>query len=151
MRWQPPARGWHPGTGHMLEPAALVVSFVLGRDFHVAEIQALLWQALTRALCAKGEGLATPDPVVAATQALLRQALTRALHAYPSLLALYDAEQSRPDRVRYGSTAVTNAAPAPVRLQHQLSLVRHLLSWSSTSLRLLLALTAPVTTMTRTN
>ena len=37
-------------TGHMSEPSAFVVPFVLGRDFYVAMIQVLLRQALTRAL-----------------------------------------------------------------------------------------------------
>ena len=66
------ATAWSPGrytnTGHMTEPRALVVPFVLGRDFDVAEIQGLL-----------------------------RQALTRALRAYPSFLALLDAEKNRRD------------------------------------------------------
>ena len=73
--------GRKTNTGHMSEPGALVVPFVFGRDFNVAEIQILLRQALTRALCATGGGLATPNPFVGATEVLLRQALTRALCA----------------------------------------------------------------------
>ena len=61
----------------------LVVPFVLGRDFDVAEIHVLLRQALTRALCATGGGLASLDPFVGAAKVLLRQTLTRASHAYP--------------------------------------------------------------------
>ena len=140
-------------TGHMREPTALVVSFVLGRDFCVADIQALLWQALTRALCAKGGSLTTPDPVVGATQVLLRQALTRALRAY--LRCSLSMTRRKTVQIEYVTAAQQAHTQLPLlcheRLQHQVSLVRHLLPWWSTSLRLLLALTTPMTTMTRTN
>ena len=46
----------------MSEPGALVVSFVLGHVFYVAEIQVLLRQALTRALCASGGAWQPPRP-----------------------------------------------------------------------------------------
>ena len=48
----------------MAEPDALVVPFVPGRDFYVADIQVLLRQALTRASCATDGGLATPAKVL---------------------------------------------------------------------------------------
>ena len=81
-------------TGHMSEPGALVVPFVLGRDFDVAEIHVLLREALTRALCATGGSLASPAPFVGAPKVLLRQTLTRASRAYPSFLALLGAEKT---------------------------------------------------------
>ena len=46
----------------MADPGALAVTFELGRDFYVAEIQDLLRQALTRALCATGQGLGNLRP-----------------------------------------------------------------------------------------
>ena len=81
----------------MTELGVLVVPFVLGRVFNVAEIQVLLRQALTHAMRALGGGLASPDPFLGAAQVLLRQALILALRTYPSFLALPDAEKNRRD------------------------------------------------------
>ena len=72
---RPPGRCTN--TRHMTAPGVLEFPFVLGRGFDVAEIEVLVWQALTRASC-----------------------------AYPSLPALHDAEsKNRRDRVRYCITS----------------------------------------------
>ena len=77
-RWQNAGSpGRYTNTRHIIMPGVLVVPFVLGRDFDVAEIQVLLRQSLTRALCATGGGLASPAPFVGAAKVLLRQTLTR--------------------------------------------------------------------------
>ena len=59
-------------TRHMAEPGTLVASFVLDRDFYVAEIQVLLRRALTRVLCDTGGGLAFSDHFVGAAKVLRR-------------------------------------------------------------------------------
>ena len=135
-------------------PGALVVPFVLGLYFNVAEIQVLLRQALIRALCATGGGLASPEPSVGAAKVLLRQALTRALRAYSSFLTLLDAEKNRRYRLRYCSTYSllrSSCSRGHERPQHLLSPTQLLLPYSSTSLQLPLALMTLMTTMTRAN
>ena len=75
--WQTDGPGRYTNTGHMTVPRVLEFPFVLGRGFDVAEIEVLVWQAITRASC-----------------------------AYPSLPTLYDAEsKNRRDRVRYCITS----------------------------------------------
>ena len=75
--WQTDGPGRYANTGHMTVPGVLKFSLVLDRGFDVAEIEVLVWQAITRAS-----------------------------YTYPSLPALYDAEsKNRRDRVRYCITS----------------------------------------------
>ena len=76
-RWQTDGPGRYTNTGHMTVPRVLEFTFVLGRGFDVAEIEVLVWQAITRASC-----------------------------AYPSCPAHYDAEsKNRRDRACYCITS----------------------------------------------
>ena len=75
--WQTGGPGRCSNTGHMTVLRVIEFPFVLGRGFDIAEIEVLVWQAITRGSC-----------------------------AYPSLTAHYDAEsKNRRDRACYCITS----------------------------------------------
>ena len=119
--WQTDGPGRCTNTGHMTVLGVLEFPFVLGRGFDVAEIDVLVWQALTRAS-----------------------------YACPSLAALYGAESKNcRDRVRYCITSETSMRIrfhfqshtqlllpwSRTSQQHQPSPVRHLLPRTRTLLQ----------------
>ena len=100
--WQTDGPGRYTNTRHMTVPRVLEFPFVLGRGFDVAEIEVLVWQALTRAsyaypslpaLCG-----AAPAPVVtcvATTPAVTCAALAPAdENAAPATTVAYAASVS---------------------------------------------------------